>query len=245
MLRRWFAVPTLAAFLSLTLSAGRARADAPPDQPPAAVAGGDDLMNAQLHFQAGKDAFSGGDFQTAIREWKAAQAIKPSPKLDYNIGIAYEKLARPRAALKYFRKYLQQLPDAPNRAEVEAKIPVLEQQAQAQPPAAEDGQQQPPPATAQPQYAQGGQYQQQPQYNYQQQQPAGYRAPPPPPPEKKSGSHWWIVFPIIGGVIILLYLFWYVETVNSYSSSYGASGLTSFGATSATGMERDTALFRF
>jgi tetratricopeptide (TPR) repeat protein len=93
----------------------------------AAVAPGND--DAQLHFQAGSAAYEAGDFTTAIQEWKAAQLLRPAPLLDFNIGLAYERLGRQNAACKYYRRYLEQVPQAPERAEIEARLHCGEAQA--------------------------------------------------------------------------------------------------------------------
>lgn len=91
-----------------------------------AAVGGDE---AQLRFQAGSAAYEAGDFTTAIQEWKAAQLLRPAPLLDFNIGLAYEQLGRSQAACKYYRRYLEQAPQAPERAEIEARLHCNEAQA--------------------------------------------------------------------------------------------------------------------
>ena len=91
-----------------------------------AASGGDE---AQLHFQAGSTAYETGDFTTAIQEWKAAQLLRPAPLLDFNIGLAYEQLGRPHAACKYYRRYFEQAPQAPERAEIETRLHCNEAQA--------------------------------------------------------------------------------------------------------------------
>jgi len=130
---RWFtAFATLTAFLATILvPAGYAYAQQavvvqPP--PPAGQPAGQDpvLAQAQAHFQAGRDAFQANDFARAVQEFKAAQALRYSPKLDYNIGMAYERMNKPRAAAKYYRRYLEQMPGAPNTSEVQQKIAALE-----------------------------------------------------------------------------------------------------------------------
>ncbi|HEX2572011.1 MAG TPA: hypothetical protein VH877_20880 [Polyangia bacterium] len=89
-------------------------------EPQAAQAAGGD--EAQLRFQAGSAAYEAGDFTTAIQEWKAAQLLKPAPLLDFNIALAYEQLGRVNAACKYYRRYFEQVPQAPERAEIETRL---------------------------------------------------------------------------------------------------------------------------
>src|SRR5512146_2346747 len=83
---------------------------------------------AKQFFETGKRFYEMQNWRAAIDQFKQAAAILPSPILDYNIAICYEKLGKPRPAVKYYQRYLQQLPKADNRAEVEAKIAALEAQ---------------------------------------------------------------------------------------------------------------------
>src|SRR5690349_7243874 len=147
---------TLLSFTTLILwphgawAQGEAKpAEAPP--PTAApAAGGDDaaMAQAKTHFETGRNAYNAGDYVTAIREFKAAEALRPSPILDYNIGLANEKLGKKRVALKYYNRYLEQMPNAPNRAEVDGRIAQLQQDLAAQPPPPPPQPNQPPPPTA-------------------------------------------------------------------------------------------------
>jgi hypothetical protein len=91
------------------------------------------MATARQHFEAGRKAFDANDFVTAIREFKAAAALRPAPLLDYNIGLANERLGRRRVALRYFRRYLDGAPAAKDRADVEARIARLEQEITAHP----------------------------------------------------------------------------------------------------------------
>ena len=66
------------------------------------------MAQAKQHFETGRNAYNAGDYVTAIREFKAAEALRPSPILAYNIGLANEKLGKRRVA----REVLQALPRA-------------------------------------------------------------------------------------------------------------------------------------
>ncbi len=107
------------------------------EPPPAPPPESDALVQARACFERGRDAFQAARFDDAIREFKAAQALQPSPLLDYNIGLAHEQLGHPRTAIKFLRRYLQGAPDAPNRADVEIRIHALELRAQHDPRPAE------------------------------------------------------------------------------------------------------------
>jgi hypothetical protein len=231
---------TLFAFLFATLTAGRGWAqEEPPPPPPDDEA----LGQAKQHFESGKAAFQARDFQAAIREFKAAAALRPSPILDYNIGLADEQLGKGKAAARAFRRYLAGKPDAPNRAEVEAKIAALEQQA---PPPNQPPEEQMPPE---------GQPQQAPPQQYQGADPyAGYVAPPPTggpqysttAPKKKS--YWWIVFPVLGGVTLIALIAVAYYFAASSATTYYTPALTALPSPSlnSPGIDREAGvLFRF
>jgi tetratricopeptide (TPR) repeat protein len=88
---------------------------------------------AKQLFESGKWLYEMQDWQGALEQFKQAAAILASPVLHFNIAVCYEKLGRPRPALKYYERYLQQLPKAENRAEVEARMAALQAQIDAVP----------------------------------------------------------------------------------------------------------------
>ncbi len=98
----------LTVLLTLSLPAARTLADVRGD--------------ARAHFQRGQELYRQGAYRDAISEFRAADQLAPSPLLDYNIGLAFERLGEAKSALSYFTSYLQREPNAPNRAAVEAKI---------------------------------------------------------------------------------------------------------------------------
>ncbi len=91
------------------------------------------MQLAKKHFEKGKNAYSASDFTAAIREFKAAEALKPSAILDYNLALANEKQGKKKVALSYYRRYLELLPQAQNRSEVEKRIAALEKAVAAEP----------------------------------------------------------------------------------------------------------------
>ena len=198
------AAVTLVAFLMALLAPYVARADTPAHPAPAVS---DDALNqAKQHFEAGKNAYNAGDYITSIREFKAAEALRPSPILAYNIGLANEKLGKKRVALKYFHRYLDQMPNAQNRPEVEGRIAQLDADIAAQPPPPLPNQ---PPPPGQPGVAveQPGDMpppqQGAPPASY---DPYGSTAPNngavPAPPKKKS--HWWVWLIVAGGATLVI-----------------------------------------
>ena len=218
---RLTALTTLFAFL-LTLfwtQHGNAQPAAQPPPPPPAGAPppADDATMAQAkqHFEAGRNAYNAGDYPGAIREFKAAEALRPSPILDYNIGLANEKLGKKRVAVKYYHRYLNLQPNAKNRDEVEQRINSLESQIAQEPPPAATAtpggtapQPTPPPTAEQPGDMPPPDPQAQPSptpgYDpYASQPPPGYTMQPQPPMKKKK-SHWWIALIIAGAATLTI-----------------------------------------
>lgn len=81
---------------------------------------------ARQHFQSGRDAFARGDFATAGTEFERAYALSRRPQLLYNIGRAYQEQLRWEDAHRSFQHYLDALPGAPDRAEVEGRLRIIE-----------------------------------------------------------------------------------------------------------------------
>lgn len=81
---------------------------------------------ARQHFTTGRDAFARGDFSTAATEFERAYALSRRPQLLYNIGRAYQEQLRLEDAHRAFQHYLDALPTAPDRAEVESRLRVIE-----------------------------------------------------------------------------------------------------------------------
>ncbi|MSP58883.1 MAG: tetratricopeptide repeat protein [Myxococcales bacterium] len=87
---------------------------------------GGPLAQAKAHFLKGREAYEAGDYIAAIREFQAAQALSPSPLLDYNIGLAQEQFGDRKQAVAHYRAYLEAKPDATNRPDVEQRIAALD-----------------------------------------------------------------------------------------------------------------------
>jgi tetratricopeptide (TPR) repeat protein len=232
------ALITCVAFYLAVLWPHRAHAQAaapPPSPSPSAPVADDAMQAAKTHFEAGKNAYNAGDYVAAIREFKAAEALRPSPILAYNIGLANEKLLKRRVAVKYYRRYLEQMPQAANRAEVEGRIAQLESEIAAQPPPGG----QPPPGTPPPPAPPGAPppTAEQPgdmppapppgqQPVYAGSDPYGQAAPvvqPAPPPKRKS--YWWVWLIVAGGATLVIGLVvYFVVVYGSVTSTVGERG---------------------
>ncbi len=108
------------AALSLTLALAIA---------PAVHAQDDDAgMDAEARalFQAGDVAFREGRFESALGYFQRAYELSRRPGLLYNLGATADRLRRDADAARWFRQYLAEQPDPPNRGEVEARLAVLD-----------------------------------------------------------------------------------------------------------------------
>jgi len=85
----------------------------------------DDVAAAREHFAKGTRAFDLGQYDEAAKEYEAAYKAKDDPALLFNIGQAYRQLGEKVAAVRAYKGYLRRMPDAPNRAVVEARIAEL------------------------------------------------------------------------------------------------------------------------
>lgn len=82
---------------------------------------------ARLTFQSAREAFVAGDYETALARFRQAYELSARPGLLYNIAQTLDRLRRDEETVTALREYLEALPAAPNRAEVEARIRVLEE----------------------------------------------------------------------------------------------------------------------
>jgi tetratricopeptide (TPR) repeat protein len=89
---------------------------------------------AKAHFQKGQAAYDVEDFDTAVKEYKAAYVAKAVPALLFNIAQCYRRLGEkdPKnyaSALRYYRQYLKKLPNAANASQTQGLIAELEAKA--------------------------------------------------------------------------------------------------------------------
>ena len=92
--------------------------------PPAAAE--DKSAEAKAAYKRGADLYRAGRYSAAIAEFQAADKLKPSPALHYNMAQAWEKLGDLPAALAAYARYLQLDPRAQNREAVEKTVKSLE-----------------------------------------------------------------------------------------------------------------------
>ena len=93
----------------------------------------DGLAAAEKHFNAAQSAYTNGEYSQAAAGFENAYEARPLAPFLFNIGAAYEKLARanPRKlghwnkAIENYRAYLEKVPDASDADAVKARIAVL------------------------------------------------------------------------------------------------------------------------
>ena len=85
-----------------------------------------DDQEARDLFKLGKQAFDEGRFDRALMYFKDAYVLSHRAALLSNLGSALDRLRRDDEALEAYKSYLEQVPDAPNRAFVEERVRVIE-----------------------------------------------------------------------------------------------------------------------
>lgn len=113
--------PKLAALARQKAAARTPAAPAPEPSRPDAV------EKARQHAKQGTSYYNLDRFAEALPEYEAAYLAMPDPALLYNIAQCHRMMGRKPEALSYYRKYLREAPNAPNRSDVEKRIGELEQ----------------------------------------------------------------------------------------------------------------------
>jgi len=81
---------------------------------------------------AGLEHFREHQYREAIQSFELAARLVPSADLQYNIARAHEELSELDQAITHYQNYLRDRVDPPDRAELEAHIERLREQAEAQ-----------------------------------------------------------------------------------------------------------------
>lgn len=89
-----------------------------------AESGGAD--SAQAHFDRGAKLYNLGHFQDAIPEFEKAYDLDPSPIFLFNIAQSHRQLGNKERALFFYRRYVEQAPNAPNRDDVQRRMKELQ-----------------------------------------------------------------------------------------------------------------------
>lgn len=88
----------------------------------ATTARGDDAF--KHHYESALSFYSSEDYESAIKEFQAAYAIKARPRLLFNIGQAYRNIGNAKQALHYYLLYqaLESDPKPGLKSELEGYI---------------------------------------------------------------------------------------------------------------------------
>lgn len=92
----------------------------------------DAARQAREHFLRGQQHFDAREFEEAVVAFEAAAALVPSADLWYNIARSHEELRHYDEAVEYYRRYLRDRVDPPDRARIEQHIAQLEAEAESQ-----------------------------------------------------------------------------------------------------------------
>ena len=95
--------------------------------PPEPSADSDRDQRARTLFEQGRQAYGDGRYRDAWANFHEAYQLSNRPELLYNIGQTADRLGQDADALKAFKMYVERLPDAQNRHDVENRIHALEE----------------------------------------------------------------------------------------------------------------------
>ncbi len=93
--------------------------------PAAASPSPDDEREARIRFERGMAEYRVRNFDAAIDQFKSAYQLTREPALLFNLGQASRLAERHEEAVFFYRAYLSQSPDAPNRRDAEEFIDQL------------------------------------------------------------------------------------------------------------------------
>jgi tetratricopeptide (TPR) repeat protein len=113
--------------LAIDMTGGLAYAAEPrpapaPDATPASVFTEGDI---EAQIALGRRLSQIGRYEDAVEEFRRAYELRADPRLLYEIAEAYRRLGAGQQARFYYDRYLSTVPDAPDRAEVQAKVAAL------------------------------------------------------------------------------------------------------------------------
>lgn len=126
------AVATLA-----DVRAARAQASEPAAPPMPSASEQDESMRtlddeARQRFELGRTFYEAGRFPQAAEEFGEAYRLSQRPQLLYNLYVAHRDAGNWTAATDSLRRYLELVPDAPDRINLRARLSSMEAQMQKQ-----------------------------------------------------------------------------------------------------------------
>jgi tetratricopeptide (TPR) repeat protein len=109
--------------LALTLGLPPGATQAQPAKPALTKAQKEQLLE---HYELGTRYYKLGKWSDAIKEYEQAYLISEDPVMLYNIAQSHRQWGQASEALRFYKRYLKDLPEATNRTQVEAVIAELE-----------------------------------------------------------------------------------------------------------------------
>ncbi|MFT3925013.1 MAG: hypothetical protein QM778_20930 [Myxococcales bacterium] len=114
------------ALLWLVVDGGElAHAQAAQAAPPQGEVGHSRDDEARALFEAGKVAYEDGRYVDSLGYFERAYELSQRSALQYNIGLAYDRLRRDREAVAAFETYLNHEPDPERVSEVQNRVRAL------------------------------------------------------------------------------------------------------------------------
>lgn len=80
---------------------------------------------ARTFFDRGTKLYAAGHYRAAAAAFTAALQLSDAPELHYNLAVTAERLGETADALDHYHAYLDALPEAPDRAEVQSRLSAL------------------------------------------------------------------------------------------------------------------------
>src|SRR5688572_3436150 len=84
-----------------------------------------DTEAARRHFDKGLALYEQRRYDDALAEFEVARKLKPLPDLDFNVARTHERREAWGEAAIAYERYLAARPDAPDAADLRARIEVL------------------------------------------------------------------------------------------------------------------------
>lgn len=113
----------LAAALLVTTAAPALHAQ-PADPAPAAATNEE---QAQALYESGVRHYNVAEYDEAIADYKAAYKLYPEPTFLYNIAVAYRMKGDCQQALVFYRTYLRNEPNPPNKDKIDQRVAEMEE----------------------------------------------------------------------------------------------------------------------
>ncbi len=82
---------------------------------------------ARTHFNLATQLYEAGQFKLAAQEFEQAYQLSLKPEVLYNLYAAYRDAGETEKAAQNLRAYLDKVPDAPDRVQLEARLKSLDE----------------------------------------------------------------------------------------------------------------------